>query len=436
MAHIVNGLSGRVRFTVPDGWAVQESPRPEVESLAYLEGPEGSFAPNAVLTLNEYEGGISEFMVNAVDGLLNALEDVFVIDIDAWSPAMRADAGFAGTGRMISYTHRSPETGARVRATEWLLAGSGLAVQLTTSAGVGQWPVFGDTFMQIADSLEFTRGDRLPAANPIPATALDEPASAAAGIEMERIHGLAAVQDYPWEEGSWLTGSAVALFAELAQGGRVGRFMLRGAARELEQLSALGLVEGSALTESGDGLADFLREPSAAVRIGADREEQEAAFQAWIHGPAVLIVADPFGEPEDPTVGRTNLMVAPLVDLSTLMARWVGLQPAWNLPIAPTTIDGEGLATSATGRPGLPEDANPALRALWEEPWTVWHLFAQGPESEVGPVPYLNGGRSGHLIMVPDEEGLNLFPAKSRTVFDNFEEVIQASIYGRIARIA
>lgn len=432
--NIVEGLSGRVRFTVPDGWTVEA--RDGLESFAHFAGSEEAHHPSAGLMLREQEVGISQFCVDTVHHLRDTVDDLFVIDVDAWSPAFRDELGFAGAGRTVSYTHRSRETGARLRATDWLLSGGGLAIRLTTSTRADQWPAFSERFSNIADSIELTVGNRLPEANPVSPGTRDDLASATFGIDTERIHDLVGPQPYPFEQGRWLTGSTVMYLSTLAEKGRVGRFRQRRVADELAQLRGLGLVDGNTLTAAGSHLTSFLNDPDAAIRIGADRDDEEALFQVWTRGCEALVLADPFGESHDPTVGRTNFQFVPVADLSTLMARWVGLGPAWSMPIQPNAIDGEGLETSSTGRPGLPSDANPALRALWEEQWTTWHIVARGRGSEVGPVPYLNGGRCGHLILVPDGEEMHMFPAKSRTVFDNLEEILQATTEGRIAKIA
>ncbi|NLE98328.1 MAG: hypothetical protein GX596_10145, partial [Propionibacterium sp.] len=99
MGQNVEGLSGRVRFSVPGVWTVEA--REGFESFAYVSGPEEAHHPSAALMLRENEVGISRFCVDVVNHLRDTLEDVFVIDIDAWSPAFRDELGFAGAGRMV-----------------------------------------------------------------------------------------------------------------------------------------------------------------------------------------------------------------------------------------------------------------------------------------------------------------------------------------------
>lgn len=428
----VAGASGRVLFDVPEGWVFENGPRKEVESLAFLPGPEGAFAPNAVLTLNDYAGGISEFMADVVNGALQSLEDVTFIDIDPWSPDERTDLGPAGSGRSITYTHRSPRTGARLRATEWLMVGNGLAVQLTTTAGVGQWVVFSDTFEKIAASLRFD-GDGVGSVhdNPIPASARDELASEFLGHEVERFAGLRPAQPFPYDEGEWVLGSAMQLFSEMAEGG-VGSLTMAGMSDELADLERLGFLEDGALTESGAAIAEFFRTPNASLRLtSASDPSENAVFQAWVSGPAVFISVHGVDTPERPSEDHALVLLRPIGDLSSLMARWVGLQPAWHLPVQPDRLAHGDMVARAHGGGGLPEDANPVLRTLWQEPLESWDILAVGPASSIGPITYLDAGSLGHYSVIADEAGATYLPAPSSVVFDNFEEAIQACLYGR-----
>lgn len=433
---IVTGLSGRVLFEIPEGWVSEESPREEVESLAYLPGPQGSFAPNAVLTLNEYAGGISEFMAETIGGILKSLEDVVFIDIEPWSPDERTELGPAGSGRSITYTHRSPRTGARLRATEWLMAGNGLAVQLTTTSGVGQWAVFADTFEQIAASLRFD-GDGIGTVheNRIPASAHDAIASEFFGHEVERFGGLRPVQPFPYDEGEWVLGSAMQLFAEIAENGSVGSFTSAGMASEVADLERVGLLDDGELTESGTTIAEFLAAPNASIRLTSHSlHGEDAFFQAWVSGPAVFISVHGVEAPGRPSEDHALILLRPVGDLSSLMARWVGLQPSWHLPIQPDYLPHGAMVERAEGRGGLPADASPVLRAVWDQPLTSWDILAVGRESSIGPVTYLNAGDLGQYSVVADGEGATYLPSPSSVVFDNFEEAIQSCVYGRQAR--
>ncbi len=409
MATRVTGLSARAAFDVPAEWVAEKSPTPEVEALAYLPGPEGTFAPNAVLTLNDYEGGISEFLVEALEGLRRDLDQVTIIAIDRWVPTSREGTGVAGEGRTISYTHRSPRTGMRLRGAEWLLAGDGLAVQLTTTAGVGQWPVFGAVFEEIAATLRLLDGDQLPGSNPIPETAVDTVASEIAGEPLERIHGLTELQPYPHEGGQWIRGDAVKLVADMAEGLEVGSLMEAGLAPQLAELRELGLMEGTTLTDDGDVLAAFFESPIATLRLTRARGDDLGVMQIWVMGGAALVSTH--GDPDAgaPSRDHANIVVAPVGDVTTLVARWVGLQPAWSFPLEAEEF---------------------------EPDWTTWDILASGPESQVGPVGYLNAGQRGHYLLVPAEESFTYQEKRSDRVFDMLEEILQATIYGRPARLA
>jgi hypothetical protein len=160
---LVAGRTGRASFRLEEPWT-SESVRDEVELLAYVRGPQGTFAPNLVVTVNPYDGGIDQFLGHALEGISRSLSAPYVFDVRVWDkdgdvdveqgPAPlpgRTDLG--AFGRAVHYSHRSPESGATLRACEWLFLAGGLAVQATGTATPAQWPVFGRGLERIASTL-------------------------------------------------------------------------------------------------------------------------------------------------------------------------------------------------------------------------------------------------------------------------------------------
>jgi len=448
MSLTVTGRTGRASFQVPEGWATEDSGRDEVEALAYLPGPDETFAPNAVLTVNDFTGTVAEFAVRTLEGISSTLVRPVIIDVLPWTPGGGLAEDPAAAGRVVVYSHLSPQTGTRLRVAEWLTAAAGAAVQLTTTTTVAQWPLFGAVFSAIADTVQVT-GAGTPSApaqgaDGIPESARDPFLTRLIGTPVERIHGLATLQPYP-NEGQWVHGAAMSLLSEIADGLKIGRLNALGYRDQLAELERHGLAEGRTLTEDGDTLAEFLRHPAASIRITASYGEHEPSFQAWVAGDKVLVAASTgyvaATEGKDggqPTPDHFNVQISRLTDLSTLMAQWVGLQPAWNLPVFPMIVPDDVLARRWQGDGTYPEGANETLQEMWHENWFVWNLVAVGPRSEAGPVSYVNAGHRGHYRLGAEEgengEGTAFVPTPSAAVYDQFEDAIQACLYGREPR--
>lgn len=440
MTQEVRGTTGVVRFEVPDQWVVEENLRPGLDAVAYLPGAEGAFAPNVVVTVNDFGGTSAELAASAVSGIGESLTDPYVFDIRVWEPGGEAGDTLAADGRAVSYTHRTAGTGVRVRATEWLLAVGGKAVQVTTTCGVGDWPVLGPLLASIAGTLVVEADGESDLT--IPDSARDQLVSDAVGQEVERISGLAELQPYPYT-GLFLHGSAVDLFSELAEGA-TGEMLGESMAEQFAELEAVGLVSGTELSEQGEAIAQFLVDPDASIRLSGTYGDHEPTFQAWVMGPLVLVVAGTgytaaayADAARPPSHDHFDVSIQAVGELSTLMAEWVGLQPAWNLPVHPATLAEDVLERRWRGDGEFPQNADARLQALWHENWFAWELLAVGRSTEVGPVAYLNGGKLGHFRTGadPDGAGVILLPTPSLTIFDQFEDAIQACVFQREARV-
>lgn len=433
---MISGTTSRVEFEVPETWERVDELPPSVEAIAVQPGPEGTFAPNAVLTLNEYSGGIAEFAARASGGLWESLDDVYVIDVQPWNPTVRGDVELPGGGRVISYTHRSPRTGARIRAAEWLMVGNGLAVQLTTSAGVGQWPVFGPMFEEIASTLRFSKdpAGRVHEEPALPPEARDELASQLQGVELPRFSGIHEAQPYPFGQGTWVRESSIELLAQIAESGSLGDLVKAGMHDELEELAALELVEDSTLTESGQGLAQLLLGAVARLRIeGKGRAENGSVLQVFLTDNAGLFLASGDDGEGCPGEGFTNLIMVPLGDVTTMIGRWTELEPAWQFDVEPRTVALAAIeGREEEGAPvGLPDGANDAMTALWSQPWFRWHLSSENSRGQYGPFMFLNGGQMGTFGYTLQEQGLVLESLSSSQIFDDLEEILQAVTFGR-----
>ena len=449
MSLTVTGRTGRVTFDVPENWTIEPSERQEVESIAYLRGPDGVFAPNVVLTVNDFSGTVAEFAINVLEGITSTLLSPVIIDVLPWTPGGGIAEEPASAGRVVVYSHLSPQTGTRLRVAEWLTTAAGTAAQLTTTSTVAQWPVFGSQFGEIADTLTIVGAESPSApgqgAEDIPEAARDEFLTQLTGQPVERIHGLATVQPYP-NEGQWVHGEALKLLSDMAEGLKIGRLSAAAHERPLTELARVGLVQDRSLTEDGDFLAEFFRDPSASIRVTADYGTNEPSLQAWVVGETALIAASTgyvaATEGKDggqPSPDHFNVQVSRLNDLSTLIAQWVGLQPAWNLPVFPMVVPDDVLTRRWQGDGTFPEGASETLQTMWHENWFVWNLIAVGPESESGPYSYVNAGRMGHYRLGaeegPEGEGTAFVPTPAAAIYDQLEDTIQACVFGRAPRL-
>lgn len=445
MTHTATGRSGRVTFQVPDLWTVETPERDEIDALAYLRGPEGTFAPNAVLTVNPYEGSIAQFSIEALDSLHSTLDSPVIIDVRPWEPGEHLPDSPAAAGRVITYTHRSPQTGATLRGAEWLVTGHGIAAQLTTTTDVAQWAVFAPDMVQIAASITFTGTERPSApvqgAESIPEQAQDPLLTALTETPIERIDGLARLQPYP-NEGPWIHGSSLALLSEMSQGRKIGRLETGSYREQLTELQECGFVAGRELSEDGKTLSLFMSEAQVSVRVTAHYGSNTPSFQAWVVGDAVLVtastsyVAAVTGERDgQPSPDHFNVQIVPLDRLTTLMAQWVGLQPAWTVPVFPVVVPEDRVQARWSGDETFPEGANETMQALWHEGWFAWDVLMVSPAMQLDPISYLNAGRMGHFSIGTDASdqgsGIAFVPLPSVSILDRLEDSLQSVLFNR-----
>ncbi|WOO97182.1 hypothetical protein [Micrococcus terreus] len=442
MSHIVHGRSGRITYSVPDDWEAVVPDAEAIDSLAVQVGPEGEFAPNVVVTATAFNGHIGLFAQSAMEHLRTTLEDTVIVDVLPWSADQSIPGDPTEHGRVIVYTHRSPQTGARLRGAEWLVTRAGVAAQMTSTSTVSQWPVFASLFAEIGSTLRI-EGPEEEAAQPkdLPQASTDPFLSDLAGVPVERLDGLAALQRYQ-HEGLTMHGESFALFTSLAEGERLGRLTDARSSSALAELTELGLVEATSLSESGQTLALIFQESGASLRITAAADQGSTSFHAWVAGEHALTVAGPdrtslLSGPQQATPGPDQVTVAvmPVDELTTDLIRWAGVQPTWNLPVFPSTVPEEVVERRWAGDTSLPDSVSPTLEAVWNQPWFLWTFEASGPRSAVPAAAYLNAGRMGHYAWGRSDEGIVMVPLDALTILDRFEDALQACLYGREPRI-
>lgn len=440
------GRTGTISLELPPEWTVGPE-RSEYELLAYLPSPGESFAPTIVVTTNPFDGSIADFMARVVDGVTEGTAAPQFVDIRGWTRTPELEAGVELTsaeslsGRAVAYTQLSPSRGLSLMSTEFLFIEAGLAVQVTATSAVNHWQTIGPLLSHIAATVQLNQqelehhGASEPAA--MPSGALDPVASAAFGHDVEKIAGLAGAQPFEFD-GVWVHGRTIDTLTALSDGLRLGALNKSEHAEQLKELEELELVEGTRLTDVGETVGAHLTDPQSSYRITGFDTGGECWFQAWTYGPTALLLVEPGyhrhldGEPiPRPSNEHFNLKLVPLTMLSTLMSRWIGLQPAWNLQLQPDPLPLDDLARGWRGDKTPPEGANEAMRALWTEPWFSWTLTSTGVDSEPEDITYFNGGSTGHQRLFHEDEAAFFAPVASISVFLQIEDRIQATVFGR-----
>jgi hypothetical protein len=269
--------------------------------------------------------------------------------------------------------------------------------------------------------------------------AQDPVASEATGGPLPDVSSFRARQAHPFE-GAWLPARAIELLGQLGEGLVLGRFARSGKRGQLAALEEAGLLEEGRPTEAGALVHAAMESPEASFRIAGGAGGRQSLYQAWVREGLATVVAGPGAESmEDPEAsGRPspehlNVKVVPLLDLSTDMARWVGLAPAWNLGLEPETIGVDVFSAKlAGGRPQVPAGANGPLAEVLDAPWFFWMFEGACPAYELDPMTHVNTGRRGqYRIGQPDGGDVLLLPAGSSYVFDQLEDRIQAMVHQR-----
>ncbi|MEE1621784.1 hypothetical protein ACQ3I4_09815 [Zafaria sp. Z1313] len=451
------GARGILAFDVPEPWRA-EAVRPEVELFAAMPPVENEFTPNVVVTVNPFDGSLADFSRRAMTGIEAQLREGRIVHTGRWAYTF-ADPDEEGglpldalgvpvtahEGRVIEYTHRAPN-GRTVSGADYLVLLKGWAVQISTTSSIQARFIFDEPFEAMARSVRVLRSpqaDDAVASQAGPTAAagrVDEQASADQGTELEELFGhLAAGADLG--TGVWMSGAAIARTGELKDG-VVGR--LGGADPVLDELRDLGVLDGGRLGGMGSFMAQALTEAPVRLRLTGRFLDGETSLQAFVHGGNVLLAAEQgYGprvlnqpwHPDDPA--RFNVQVLPITELTSAMARWAGVGPAWNLHVAPFVIEAALVDQRLGGEAAVPHGAGALLREAWGQPWFTWVLEAEGPSGGIDPVTYVNAGPRGHFRIgtVEDPSGgadrVGLWATESSFIFRQFEDALQAVVHGR-----
>lgn len=455
------GYQGILSFELPPPWSSQ-SLRPEVELFGSMPSVEGEFTPNIVVTVNPFSGTLQDFCQRAVSGIVASLKVGRIVDVGSWTyrpeglgdarpnpTGARLDPAEHYAGRVIEYTHRAP-IGRTVSGVDYLVLLDGWAVQISTTTALQTRHIFEDVFEVIARSvtpLHLADGQDLNSAQ-------DEKQGAAiyAGSDAVATRVLGEdVEDYSFYqssgswigEGTWMSRAAIARMTEL-EDSALGRLSTRGGDAVLDELRALGILEGGRLSEIADVMATALNNAPARLRLAGSFLNEETTLEAFVLGDLALVVAEQgYGprilnqpwHPDDPTL--CNVQLIPLSELSSCASRWAGAGPAWNLHVAPHLLETGVLDERFAGEAPLPVGADQVMEQLWNQPWFVWQIEAEGEAGTIDPITYVNAGIRGNYrvgIMEDPETHADksaMFATDSSFILRQLEDVVQAVVFGR-----
>lgn len=458
---LTEGTRGVLSFETLQPWTA-ESLRPEVELFAAMPPVENDFTPNVVVTANPYSGTLADFSRRAMAGIERDLREGRVVHAGRWTYRFAEPLGdgsiptdalgvplAAQEGRVLEYTHRAPN-GLTVSGADYLLVLDGWAVQVSTTTAIQSRFIFDEPFQAMARSVRTLRaprpddgaqaGDVTATEGRAADTAVDEAASADQGTELEALFAhLAAGATIG--TGVWMTGGAIARTAEIKDTvlGRLG-----GSDPLVDELRDLGVLDGGRLGELGGFMASALTEAPVRFRLTGRFLDGETTLQAFVLGGNVLIAAEQgYGprvlnqpwHPDDPA--RFNVQILPVTELTSALARWAGVGPAWSLHVAPFLFDSDVVDRRLGGDAPVPEGAGDLLREAWSHPWFTWVLEAEGPGGAVEPVTYVNTGPRGHFrIGTAEDPGTGapkvaFWATESSYIFRQLEDTLQAVLYGR-----
>lgn len=454
------GFQRILSFELPAPWSAQQL-RPEVELFGTMPPVDGEFTPNIVVTVNAYSGTLQDFCRRAVAGIVASLTEGRVVDVDGWAYRTELPDGDGGlpvderglplaqhAGRVVEYTHRAP-VGRTVSGVDYLVVLDGWAVQVSTTTALQTRHLFEEDFLAIARSVTAlhaaddreipSTGDAAPQGGSD--SGIDAVATRARGAESEDYSFYQAAGSWIGE-GTWMSGAAIARMGEL-EDSVLGRLSF-GGDPVLDELRDLGVLEGGRLSEIGDVMATALNNAPTRLRLTGRFLDAETTLQAFAIGDMALVAAEQgYGprvlnqpwNPDDPSL--FNVQLIPLSELSSCASRWAGAGPAWNLHVAPVLLETGQLDERFAGEAPLPTGANEAMEQVWNQPWFIWQIEAEGETTEIEPMTYVNAGvRGNYRIGLMEDPGTGvdqpaMWATDSSYILRQLEDVLQAVVFGR-----
>lgn len=270
------------------------------------------------------------------------------------------------------------------------------------------------------------------------APALDLSAGSLLGDDVERLDGLGARQPYQ-SQGPWLDPAAVTLLDTAAEAGKVGRLQLNGMESGLAILDKAGLMDPKGrLTAAGLTMTAPLADPLGSLTVSAGYLDRGSSLQVALGQQDALLLAGPsHAELMGPDPGRhrdrLQLDLVSLNDLYPAVAAWLGIGPAWTVPVAALEVPVEALNRRMVDPSEPAPVTDPAWLRMWAEPWFLWHV-SDGAESGDGTGwGYIGAGRAGQHRLVVDGESASLLPLNSSQAYRDLMSGIEGALFRGMA---
>ncbi len=110
----------------------------------------------------------------------------------------------------------------------------------------------------------------------------------------------------------------------------------------------------------------------------------------------------PWDELTRPASRLCTAQIIPVSGLPLFFGRWGGLGPAWSLESQRCAFDVDLVeARLKNPRTPAPADADPALAAMWANPWRLWRVAC--PQRQV-ELQFLSAGDRGQFVVQADRD--------------------------------
>ena len=249
---------------------------------------------------------------------------------------------------------------------------------------------------------------------------LDEAATEQAGQPLELLTRIRSQQPFS-AAGPRLSQTAVELLSTAVSS---GRWPMRNVKREgADELIAAGLMDSRGrISPAGNALGEVWRDARGMVTVTARHGAHRTWLRCWIApGAAVISAGCPLatlgdaaalGDAAGAELAMHTLQMVGVGQVMDVVARWIGIAPAWTFAIEPGEISSELFeARLADPSTPVPENANAYLRRLWAEPWTMWQI-AFGMNQEAPGLGMITAGTLGYVnYAVRPDDGVVSFIA-------------------------
>jgi hypothetical protein len=413
---------GTLRLTVPEGYAVRldaERPqRPVVAVLTEWEGPE-SQRPEIAVAVDEPTPALATIaQLSAATVAAQIARGRHVVAVDVWPPS---GAGGAAPGRRVESVSADPAGhGATVVQLHYLTIRAGRCVTVSLRHVAAGHAALAAAFDLVGETLALELPAVRIAPDPAAMPALDSRVTGASGDAARE--DLGEIRDrQPF------ISTAHRLNPRDVDTLR-GKRVLINRREHTAALVAAGFLSerGRRLTPAGRLARELLTRPAAEFHAEVTEPGQirPHRLRVWGRGWDALVQAEtwPWAAPEDDQPGRT-LDLVPSNTVAVLVARWLGVAPAWPVELAPADAPDRQVSVprevwqACQINPAVPAppDMTEAFERMWSESWRVAVLRSSAIKRGPARIRLLFTGEMGIFVVrdVPEATEVTLEPYSS-----------------------